>query len=136
MKTRGLSTPAELAAFADVGWSTAKQWLSGTMPRKRWIVALADHFCVNEKWLETGEGEPEDLPPMLAEEEAEYNKASPKDRAWQKFFVRQAKLLPAEKMIEALDTLKKEKPLDWEIVYDELFNHLKTVIRESNKKQK
>lgn len=66
MRRLGIKSSAELARFAHVGWSTANQWLHGSIPRKLALFDLASRLQVNAEWLETGEGEKEpcDLQPV------------------------------------------------------------------------
>lgn len=73
MKERGIKTPTELSKFAEVGWSTAKQWLEGSIPRKHVLHNLASKFRVTSSWLLTGEGskEPVNLKAIEAKEEKE-----------------------------------------------------------------
>lgn len=59
MASHNLKTTADLARFAEVGWSTAKQWMSGTTPRKHSLDSLASHLGVTSTWLATGEGDRE-----------------------------------------------------------------------------
>lgn len=59
MKKNGLESAADLAKFADVGWTTANQWLTGTIPRKASLHNLASRLRVTSEWLMTGEGDKE-----------------------------------------------------------------------------
>lgn len=84
-----LKNAADLARFAHVSWSTAKQWLDGSIPRKLALFDLASRLEVTASWLETGEGDktPVNLaairelrgrvyeagPPVLREDAAAYS---------------------------------------------------------------
>ena len=68
MANFGLKNAADLARFAEVSWSTASQWLAGSVPRKLALINLASRLHVTASWLETGEGvkEPVNLKEALA----------------------------------------------------------------------
>lgn len=59
MQKFGLHSVADLSRFACVGWSTANQWLAGSVPRKLALLDLASRLHVTAQWLETGTGEKE-----------------------------------------------------------------------------
>lgn len=56
MKRHGLESAADLAKFSEVGWSTANQWMKGSIPRKLALSDLAGRFKVAVSWLESGYG--------------------------------------------------------------------------------
>lgn len=111
-----LKSPADLAKFADVGWSTANQWLNGSIPRKHALDALASRLRVTSTWLLTGEGDKtpvnlddvQRLHGIVSESPMTYNQSS--DR-WREAYLELAKITP-QNTVYGLEILIRVDPPD------------------------
>jgi hypothetical protein len=115
MSSSNIKTPTQLAAFADVGWSTAKQWLDGSIPRKHVLENLAEKFHVNPHWLLTGEGEKDPVTKEFEKNEPSLDNSDDIslesiEQQWRLTIAEYARDLPLDKLLDLSEVISKMKP--------------------------
>lgn len=117
MQRFSLESAADLSKFADVAWTTANQWLEGSIPRKLALMNLASRLEVTAKWLETGVGdrEPVNLRAVQAlRNHVNETGSSPETDAvaalYSDLVLKMLPRMDLEKLIEVAEYLQTHKP--------------------------
>lgn len=142
MEKFGIRNAAELARFARVSWSTAKQWLEGSIPRKLALFDLASRLHVTAQWLETGEGDktPVNLEAVLnrqhhtnemsaavlRDEQATYSTPGlDATLAYRETIIRLIPEFTTEQLLQLAEMLQSSKPPGYVLILDQVLPMLR-----------